>query len=127
DSTRQTRFTRGSGGSITRFPVWSPEGGRIAFESAGSRSVKLSVKPSNAGGDEEVLFESPEGKIPCDWSPDGRFLLYYVPDPQTGTDLWVLPRGTRVPFVFLKTEANELWGQFSPDGRWVAYQSNETG
>ena len=46
---------------------------------------------------------------------------------RSGTDLWVLPRDTRVPFVFLKTEANELWGQFSPDGRWVAYQSNETG
>ena len=53
--------------------------------------------------------------------------MYYVPDPKTGTDLWVLPQDTRVPFVFLRTEANELWGQFSPDGRWVAYQSNETG
>jgi Tol biopolymer transport system component len=53
--------------------------------------------------------------------------MYYVPDPKTGTDLWVLPEGTHVPFVFLKTDANELWGQFSPDGRWVAYQSNETG
>ena len=74
-----------------------------------------------------MLFESPEVKIPCDWSPDGRFLMYYVPDPKTGTDLWVLPLETRVPFVFLKTEANELWGQFSPDGRWMAYQSNETG
>ena len=57
----------------------------------------------------------------------GEFLLYYVPDPTSGTDLWVLPLDTRVPFVFLRTEANELWGQFSPDGRWVAYQSNETG
>ena len=40
--------------------------------------------------------------------------MYYVPDPKTGTDLWVLPLDTRVPFVFLRTEANELWGQFSP-------------
>ena len=53
--------------------------------------------------------------------------MYYVPNPTSGTDLWVLPQETRVPFVFLRTEANELWGQFSPDGRWVAYQSNETG
>ena len=85
------------------------------------------MKPSTGDGAEDVLFESPEVKIPCDWSPDGRFLVYYVPDPKTGTDLWVLPQDTRVPFVFLKTEANELWGQFSPDGRWMAYQSNETG
>jgi eukaryotic-like serine/threonine-protein kinase len=53
--------------------------------------------------------------------------MYYVPDPKTGTDLWVLGEGTREPSVFLRTQANELWGQFSPDGRWVAYQSNETG
>ena len=93
DSTRQTRFTRGSDGSIARLPVWSPDGGRIAFESVRSGSVALSVKPSTGDGAEDVLFESPEIKIPCDWSPDGRFLVYYVPDPKTGTDLWVLPLG----------------------------------
>jgi Tol biopolymer transport system component len=127
DATHQTRFTRASGGLITRLPIWSSDGSRIAFESVAPGSVKLSAKSSIAGGNEEVLFESPETKIPCDWSADGRFLMYYVPDPTTGTDLWVLPQGTRTPAVFLRTEANELWGQFSPDGHWVAYQSNETG
>jgi Tol biopolymer transport system component len=85
------------------------------------------VKPSTEDGAEDVLFESPEVKIPCDWSPDGRSLVYYVPDPKTGTNLWVLPLATRVPFIFLKTDANELWGQFSPDGHWMAYQSNDSG
>ena len=127
DSTRQTRLTRASDGRFMRLPLWSPDGSRIAFESVRSGSVALSVKSLTGDGAEEVLFESPEVKIPCDWSPDGKFLMYYVPDPTSGTDLWVLPRETKVPFVFLKTEANELWGQFSPDGRWVAYQSNETG
>jgi Tol biopolymer transport system component len=127
DSTRQTRFTHGAGGNIARVPVWSRDGGRLAFESVGSRSITLAVKPLTGGGDDEALFESPEVKIPCDWSPDGRFLMYYVPDPKSGTDLWVLPEGTREPSLFLRTQANELWGQFSPDGRWVAYQSNETG
>jgi serine/threonine protein kinase len=127
DSTRQMRFTHGSNGAVTRLPVWSPDGRQIAFESIHSGSVALSVKPYPEEGAEDVIFESPEVKVPCDWSADGRFLIYYVPDPKTGTDLWVLPLATRVPFVFLKTEANELWGQFSPDGRWMAYQSNETG
>jgi Tol biopolymer transport system component len=127
DSTRQMRFTSGSGGNITRFPIWSPDGGRIAFNQTQSGAIKISVKPST-GGDEEVLFESPAVKVLSDWSPDGRFLMYYVPDPTTGTDLWVLPlEGQRIPFTFLKTEANELSGQFSPDGRWIAYQSSETG
>ena len=74
-----------------------------------------------------MLVASPEIKIPSDWSPDGRFLAYYVPNPKTGTDLWVLQLETRTPAVFLGTDANELWGQFSPDGHWMAYQSNESG
>ena len=126
DSTRPTRFTRAARGSVTRVPVWSRDGRRVAFESVGPGSVKLAAKPPG-GGEEDVLFESPQLKVPSDWSTDGRFLLYYTPDPKSGTDLWVWPRDTGVPVVFLKTEANELWGQFSPDGRWVAYQSNETG
>ena len=76
-----------------RLPVWSPDGSRIAFESVRSGSIALSVKPSTGDGDEDVLFESPEVKVPCDWSPDGKLLMYYVPDPTSGTDLWVLPRG----------------------------------
>lgn len=127
DSTRQTRLTHASDGRLMRLPMWSPDGSHIAFESVRSGSVALSVKPSSGDGAEEVLFESPEVKIPCDWSADGKFLMYYVPNPTSGTDLWVLPRETHVPFVFLQTEANELWGQFSRDGRWIAYQSNETG
>ena len=128
DSTHLTPFTHGPTGSTSRLPVWSRgDGARLAFQSVGSRSVTLSMKSSSDDADEEVLFASPEVKVPCDWSPDGRFLMYYIPDPKTASDLWVLPLDTRVPSVFLKTQASENWGQFSPDGRWVAYQSNETG
>jgi Tol biopolymer transport system component len=112
---------------MTRLPLWSRDGARVAFESVRSSSVTLSALASSGDGTEEVLLESPLAKIPNDWSPDGRFLIYYVPDPSTGTDLWVLPLDTRTPRIFLQTEANELWGQFSPDGRWVAFQSNTTG
>jgi dipeptidyl aminopeptidase/acylaminoacyl peptidase len=72
-------------------------------------------------------LESSQGALLTDWSQDGRFLLYFAPNPKTGTGLWRLPCDTRVPKIFLATAANEMRGQFSPDGRWVAYQSNETG
>jgi Tol biopolymer transport system component len=61
-------------------------------------------------------------------SADGRFLLYNSVDPQTGADLWVVPMvGDRTPSVVLQTPFREVWGAFSPDGRWVAYHSNESG
>jgi Tol biopolymer transport system component len=127
DGARQTRLTRSSDASVTRLPLWSPTGDRVAFQSIRPGSVAIAVKSSTGDGPEDVLFASPDPKIPCDWSPDGRFLVYYSPNPETGADLWVLSLETRVPTVFLRTDANELWGQFSPDGRWMAYQSNETG
>jgi dipeptidyl aminopeptidase/acylaminoacyl peptidase len=75
-----------------------------------------------------LLFASPPLKFPADWSPDGRFLLYLEVSPTTGNDLWVLPMdGDRKPFPFLTTSFDTRWGQFSPDGRWVAYHSNESG
>jgi dipeptidyl aminopeptidase/acylaminoacyl peptidase len=66
--------------------------------------------------------------IPTSWSHDGRFLLYSVAQPKTRLDLWVLPiDGDRKPFAFLATESTERDAEFSPDGRWVAYTSNESG
>src|SRR5262249_30305783 len=73
-------------------------------------------------------LESDQAKAATDWSPDGRFLLYRSQDPQTNFDLWVLPiSGDKKPFLFLKTPFEERDGQFSPDGKWIAYQSNESG
>jgi Tol biopolymer transport system component len=61
-------------------------------------------------------------------SRDGRFLLYTAKDPETKSDLWVLPlQGDRKPISFLRTKFNEGSGQFSPDGRWLAYSSTDSG
>jgi dipeptidyl aminopeptidase/acylaminoacyl peptidase len=127
DSSHQVLFAQAGDDRMARYPIWSPLGDRIAFASLRPGSVTVSTRPSAGSGDEEVLFNASRDTYITDWSRDGRSLLYFAPDPKTGTDLWVLPLDTRVPRVFLATPANEMWGQFSPDGRWIAYQSNESG
>lgn len=103
--------------------VWSPQGDQLAFADA----AKLYVMPS-AGGEPKVLFESAEDKVINDWSRDGRFLLYISHDPKTQWDLWVLPLADPARRrVVVQTASNETRGQFSPDTRWIAYSSEESG
>jgi Tol biopolymer transport system component len=127
DGPRFSRFTFDR--RSDRWPIWSPDGSSIVFESDRRKgSFDLYLKASNNAANEQPLLESDISKFATDWSRDGRFLLYYSIDPQTSRDLWVLPmKGDRKPFVFLKTSFNEAYGAFSPDGRWVAYQSDESG
>jgi Tol biopolymer transport system component len=126
DAVRATRFTFDA--ALDRFPVWSPDGSRVVFDSNRNGKRNLYQKASSGAGGESSLLESSQDKLTNDWSLDGRFLLYHSTDPQTNRDLWVLPmEGDRKPWVFLKTPFNERFGVFSPDGRWVAYMSNESG
>ena len=126
DAVRRSRVTFDAGAD--RLPVWSPDGVRVAFDSDRKGVRNLYLKSLNGAGSDELLLESPLESIAGDWSRDGRFLIYYVGDPKTQGDLWVLPmQGQRKPFVFVNTVANERTAQFSPDGRWVVYQSNESG
>jgi Tol biopolymer transport system component len=127
DATRMTRFT--FDGSVDHIPIWSPDGTQVAFDSARKAGIHdLYVKPSSSAGNEEPLFESPLGKGILDWSSDARSILFAIQDPKTNFDLWVLPlEGDRIPWVYLNTPFDERQAQFSPDGRWVAYHSNESG
>ena len=105
--------------------AWSSDGTRIAFASDRKGYRDLYRKLANGTGTDELLLESAERKAVEDWSPDGKFLLYTQGE---RPDVWVLPLfGERSPFPFLKTPFSETQPQFSPNGRWVVYNSNESG
>lgn len=121
---------------LDRDPVWSPDGRQIAFSSDRSGVFQIYRKDAGGGGQEEQLTEGLNPKFVTDWSRDGRYLLYNEAAPQTGEDVWALPleatggpsgRGVRKPILVLQTPFSERHAVFSPDGKWIAYESNESG
>jgi len=108
--------------------VWSPDGSRIAY-SAGHLGDTLYEKAASGLGEEQMLFKAPGLRLfPTSWSRDGRFLLYHTQNAaNTGYDLWALSLRDRTPHLMLGEAFNEWAGVFSPDMRWVAYVSLETG
>jgi Tol biopolymer transport system component len=108
--------------------IWSPDGSRLVFNSRRKGRLDLYQKAADGSGTEEVLLEDDREKSPTSWSADGRFLLYVAIGGPTGNDLFVMPlTGDRKPIPFLNTQFSEARGQFFPDGRWIAYASNESG
>ncbi len=113
-------------------PVWSPTGDQVVFNSNRAGPFNFYQKAMSGSGPDELLLATPNTKVPDQWSHDGRFLVYSELDSKTGWDVWVLPMtpdaaGNRKPVSFLRTPFNELYGQLSPDGRWMAYTSDESG
>jgi Tol biopolymer transport system component len=107
--------------------VWSPDGRRLAFFSCCEGASTLYIKDLNDPGKGQSPL--PAGfRSPWDWSADGKFILYSENDPTTNRDIWVLPVDReQKPYPLFQTEFMESYAQFSPNGRWVAYVSNETG
>jgi Tol biopolymer transport system component len=121
-----TRLTSGTF-DVSDF-VWSPDSNYIAWVSARGSTYQLLRKLASGSGQEEVLLESSKLIGPTDWSADGKFILYTDLDPKSRRDIWVLPlEGDRKPYVFFQTPADDLQAVFSPDGRWIAYVSGESG
>ncbi len=130
----RTKFTHDS--AEVRESAWSPDGRMIVFMSNRRGHFDLFEKPSDGGGTEKLLLASDVDKYPASFSPDGKFLLYWTQgdrknwtegDRKTGTDLWVLPLiGERKPFPFARTAFNEDFGTFAPNGRWIAYGSDQS-
>jgi Tol biopolymer transport system component len=109
-------------------PVWSHDGTKIAFASKRNGKWGLYVKASDGTGREELILESELQKMPMSWSPDSKLLVYWIDDPKTKGDLWMVPvEGDRKPVALVLTPADETHAQVSSDGKWMAYQSDETG
>ncbi len=125
DGTR-SRFTFGPYYNVV--PRWSPDGTRILFASDRIGPFGLYVRDASGVGNDELLHESQNWCLPSDWSPDGQYITFTESNPKTNFDLWVLKLGGKNKATpVLITDANEASAMFSPDGKWLAYSSDESG
>ena len=126
----RTRFTSNPLNDF--LPVWSPDGKQIAFGTDRHVLGEIFIKPVDGLTQEQPLRAMKEGNLePFDWSPDGRFLavdLLDVKNPDFTGDIWIVPMtGGAKPYPFVATEFKERAPFFSPDGKWIAFSSDESG
>jgi len=127
DLTRETltRFT--FDGTLNLNTVWTPDGKRIAFQSNKDGPPNIYWQRADGSGGLERLTSSEFVQFPISMSPDGQLLAYGEINTTTGYDLWVLRLKDHQAMPFLRTPFTESVPQFSPDGHWLAYISNESG
>jgi Tol biopolymer transport system component/predicted Ser/Thr protein kinase len=125
----ETRFTSDPSSNVA--PIWSPGGDSIVFASNRSGVYNLYQKAANGSGGEARLLSNSITDSSEQWSQDGRFIVYFELDTKNKRDLWTLPAGAgtadRKPIPFLRSEFDELLGQISPDGHWMAFTSDRSG
>lgn len=108
-------------------PAWRADGLEIAFAYSKAGPFNLFLRPADREGAPQPLLESPWNQFPTSWSPDGRLLAFTEFNPLTGADIWVVDLRTRERRQVVRTLFDESHARFSPDGRWLAYMSNESG
>ncbi|HEV2247463.1 MAG TPA: protein kinase [Terriglobia bacterium] len=127
DLSRETlsRFT--FEGSQNYNSIWTPDGKRVAFESNTAGPLNMFWQLADGSGGLERLTNSPYINAPISWSPDGQLLAFGEINPTSGQNIWILRMNDRKTLPFHKTGSNENEARFSPDGRWLAYISDESG
>jgi Tol biopolymer transport system component len=130
------RFTFQNAVDVASNAVWSPDGSRLLFSASPTGTFDLFWKETRSSDPAVLLLETENPKYVTDWSRDGRYVLYTETNPETQADLWYLPLEetstpgeirAAEPVAFLQTEFLESAGKLSPDGRWIAYVSSESG
>jgi serine/threonine-protein kinase len=113
---------------VDHTPIWTPDAKRVTFSSGGRfQPPDLSCKPADGTGADERLSVMDHAQFPTCWSPDGRNLLFTDEHPDTKFDIWILSMNhERKSQPLIRSQFNETAGVFSPDARWIAYQSDES-
>jgi Tol biopolymer transport system component len=120
-----SRFTFGPGSG--RFPVWSPDGSQLAFEVRTPESDDMYKKAASGVGQMEIVSQAQEEHHADDWSIDGRYIVEQRQASKHGWDIWIVPMiGHEKAFPYLQSDANETNARLSPNGQWLAYQSDES-
>ncbi len=108
--------------AIDSTPLWSPDSTRLVFTSDRAQKFNLYVKNADGSQEEQLIPQEGPDRYPIDWSRDGKYVMY-----QRGTDLWCVTFPELTATLFMKSASAPNVARFSPDGKWVAYASNESG
>ncbi|MCZ6708310.1 MAG: hypothetical protein O7A71_10230, partial [Chloroflexi bacterium] len=108
-------------------PLWSPDGKRVAFHSSREGVWQIRVRDTAGAGSEEVLFESKSQMDLTDWSSDGRFIFFTALSRDTGWDVWVYSFDDGSARAVISEQKDQWQARLSPDGRWIAYGSGDSG
>ena len=125
ESGRETKLTV-TGGQANQTPAWTPDGTTVTFASNRGGGVQLHTRPVDLSRETEQLWPTEGSSLSPSWAPDGETLVYYALNATGDRDIWRLPIGGD-PVPFLATEFNERAPRLSPNGKWVAYTSNQPG
>jgi eukaryotic-like serine/threonine-protein kinase len=124
---KRTTVTRFTFDSVSgRSPIWSPDRKYVAFTSGRSGPDQLYRKSTTGSGAEELVSKM-AGSFPTDWSADGRFILFHTPSERNGWDLWLVSLADLHAKPMVQSPFEDVQGALSPDGRWIAYASDESG
>ena len=127
DSLRGTSSRLTNDPAVDGAPVWSPDGNRILFFSTRTGKPQIYQTSSSDGANEKRLQQSQLQQSVSDWSRDGRFIVYMEAHPETRRDIWLRAlTGGSQPLPLVRTRFDEDHGRLSPDGKWIAYESDES-